>query len=89
MPAAGRCVALGQGAHKKPEFLAKNAFGQVPVLEDGETVVFSWIEWPSREARVAAWDRIMADDRMKHDPNDQTFDGKRMIYGGFEMVVTL
>jgi len=32
-------VALGQGAHKKPEFLAKNAFGQVPVLEDGGTIV--------------------------------------------------
>ncbi|GAA0861029.1 DUF1428 domain-containing protein [Sphingopyxis soli] len=55
--------------------------------QDGETVVFSWIEWPSREARVAAWDRIMADDRMKHDPNDQTFDGKRMIYGGFAPIV--
>lgn len=32
-------VALGQGAHKTPEFLAKNPFGQVPVLEDGEIVV--------------------------------------------------
>lgn len=32
-------VALGHGAHKKPEFLAKNAFGQVPVLEDGGTIV--------------------------------------------------
>ena len=52
----------------------------------GETVVFSWVEWPSKEARTTGWERIMADERMKHDPADQTFDGKRMIYGGFQMV---
>lgn len=33
-------VDLMQGAHKQPEFLAKNPFGQVPVLEDGPTVLF-------------------------------------------------
>lgn len=55
--------------------------------KDGETVVFSWIEWPSKEARVAAWEKVMADERMQHDPNDQTFDGKRMIYGGFAPIV--
>lgn len=55
--------------------------------QDGETVVYSWIEWPSKDARVAAWDKIMADERMKPDPNDQTFDGKRMIYGGFAPIV--
>ena len=55
--------------------------------KDSETVVFSWIEWPSKEARVAAWEKVMADERMQHDPNDQTFDGKRMIYGGFAPIV--
>lgn len=39
IPAEVIDVALGQGAHKQPEFLAKNAFGQVPVLEDGATIV--------------------------------------------------
>jgi glutathione S-transferase len=29
-------VELMQGAHKQPEFLAKNVFGQVPVIEDGD-----------------------------------------------------
>ena len=53
----------------------------------GETVVFSWVEWPSKEARTAGWEKVMADERMKHDPADQTFDGKRMIYGGFEPIV--
>lgn len=55
--------------------------------KDSETVVYSWIEWPSKEARVAAWEKVMADERMQHDPNDQTFDGKRMIYGGFAPIV--
>jgi len=32
-------VDLGSGAHKKPEFLKKNLFGQLPVLEDGDTVL--------------------------------------------------
>ena len=33
-------VDLKAGAHKKPEFLARNPFGQVPVIEDGDAVVF-------------------------------------------------
>src|SRR3546814_8457204 len=48
--------------------------------EPGETTVFSWVEWPSKAARVAGWEKIMADERMKNDPNNQPFDGKRMIY---------
>lgn len=52
-----------------------------------ETVIFSWIEWPDKAARVAAWEKIMTDERMQHDPADQTFDGKRIIYGGFVPIV--
>jgi len=47
----------------------------------GETVVFSWIEWPSREARDQGWKKAMDDPRMKD--LKMPFDGKRMIYGGF------
>lgn len=49
-----------------------------------EVVVFSWIEWPSRAVRDAAWARVMADPRMTDQP--MPFDGRRMIYGGFRMV---
>ncbi|HEX6999522.1 MAG TPA: DUF1428 domain-containing protein [Gammaproteobacteria bacterium] len=50
-----------------------------------ETVVFSWIEWPSKEVRDQAWQKAMSDPRMRdaHMP----FDGRRMIYGGFAPIV--
>ena len=47
----------------------------------GETVVFSWIEWPSKEVRDAANKKMMEDPGMKD--MDMPFDGKRMIFGGF------
>lgn len=51
-----------------------------------ENVVYSWIEWPSKEARVAGWAKAMTDERMKPDP-DPPFDGKRMFYGGFAPIL--
>ncbi|KNZ33752.1 MAG: RNA signal recognition particle 4.5S RNA [Methylibium sp. NZG] len=51
-----------------------------------ESVVFSWVTWPSREARDAGWEKLMADPRMHSGNNPMPFDGKRMIYGGFEML---
>ena len=53
--------------------------------EEGETIVFSWIEWPDRATRDAAWDAIMADDAMPQ--GDPPFDMKRMIFGGFDAIV--
>jgi uncharacterized protein YbaA (DUF1428 family) len=55
--------------------------------KDGETVVYSWVEWPSKDARTAGWEKMMADERMKPDPENNPFDGARMIYGGFEPIV--
>jgi len=54
--------------------------------EEGETVVFSWITWPSKEARDAGWEKVMADERLKQ-PDPMPFDGKRMFWGGFEPIV--
>jgi uncharacterized protein YbaA (DUF1428 family) len=53
--------------------------------EEGETVVFSWIQWPSKAARDSAWEKIMADPRMQN--TDMPFDGKRIIYGGFQIIM--
>ncbi|MBU2885491.1 DUF1428 domain-containing protein [Gilvimarinus agarilyticus] len=52
----------------------------------GETVVFSWIMWPSKEVRDAGWQSSMEDPRMHPDSNPMPFDGKRLIYGGFTLV---
>lgn len=52
-----------------------------------ETVIFSWLVWPSREVRNQAMPRLMEDPRLKPDVNPMPFDGKRLIYGGFEVVV--
>ena len=53
--------------------------------EPTETVVFSWITWPSRAARDAGWKVAMADPRMQPDA-PMPFDGRRMIFGGFEVI---
>ena len=55
--------------------------------EADETVVFSWIVWPSRAARDAGMKKVMADPRVQPDVNPMPFDGKRLIYGGFEIIV--
>ena len=51
--------------------------------KDGEALVFSWIEWPSKQSRDEGWNKVMADPRMNPGQHEMPFDGKRMIYGGF------
>jgi uncharacterized protein YbaA (DUF1428 family) len=51
-----------------------------------ETVVLSWIVWPSRDQRNDGMKKMMADPRMQPDVNPMPFDGKRLIYGGFEVI---
>jgi uncharacterized protein YbaA (DUF1428 family) len=55
--------------------------------KDDEAVVFSWILWPSRNVRDEGVKKVMADPRLQPDKNPMPFDGKRLIYGGFEMIV--
>lgn len=57
--------------------------------KDDETVVFSWVAWPSREVRDEAWKKVMADPRMSPENNPMPFDGKRLIYGGFQVLVNV
>lgn len=62
---------------------------------DDETVVFSWIEWPDKRTRDAAFAKMKewmehpekADPRMDPARNPMPFDGKRLIFGGFAPVV--
>lgn len=55
--------------------------------QENEVVVFSWIEYPSREVRDAANEKIMNDPRMKSMGDEMPFDGKRMIIGGFAVIL--
>lgn len=59
--------------------------------EAGEDVLFSWIEWPDKGTRDAAFAKMMdpqnPDPRMDPAKNPVPFDGKRMIFGGFTPVV--
>ena len=56
------------------------SFPMAVKLEPGETVVFAWIVWPDKATRDAAHARMQP-------PSPMPFDGKRLIYGGFQMVL--
>jgi uncharacterized protein YbaA (DUF1428 family) len=55
--------------------------------EADESVVFSWVTWPSKAVRDEGWKKMMEDPRMQPGANPMPFDGKRIIYGGFETVL--
>nr|WP_314630245.1 DUF1428 domain-containing protein [uncultured Janthinobacterium sp.] len=67
------------------------SFPQAVDLQDGEVVVFSWIVYASRAKRDEINDKVMKDPRLAEmmDPANLPFDGKRMIYGGYEMRIDL
>ena len=54
--------------------------------EDGEGVVFSFIEWPDKQTRDDAWQKIMSDESLKPE-GDMPFSGQRMFWGGFDKIV--
>ena len=62
-------------------------FRRAVQAKEDEVVVFSWIEYPSKEVRDAANKRIMTDPRMKAMGEAMPFDGKRMIFGGFAPIL--
>lgn len=67
------------------------SFPQAVDLQEDEVVMFSWIIHESRARRDEINDKVMKDPRLAPyiDPANMPFDGKRMIYGGFEMLVDL
>ncbi|HMA97687.1 MAG TPA: DUF1428 domain-containing protein [Polyangiaceae bacterium] len=65
------------------------SFPQSVLLEDDEVVVFSWIVYASRQQRDEINAKVMSDPRLDMDPQKLPFDGKRMFWGGFEMIVDL
>ena len=81
--ALGIVEALGDGlehGHTTDFFRAVQA-------QDNENVVFSFIIWPSKEVRDAAWEKLMADPEMQPGATPMPFDGKRMFWGGFRPIL--
>lgn len=60
-------------------------FKKAVKAEAAENVVFSWIIWPSRQARDEGNRKAMAD--LESTINEMPFDGKRMFWGGFEVLL--
>jgi uncharacterized protein YbaA (DUF1428 family) len=65
------------------------SFPQSVKLKAGETVVFSWILYKSRADRDRVNKKVMADPRLQMDTKAMPFDARRMIYGGFKVLVDL
>lgn len=64
----------------------QTSFPMAVQCKEDETVVFSWITWPSREVRDAGMKKAM-EEMHKGGVSDMPFDGKRMIFGGFTVIV--
>ena len=60
------------------------SFPRAVQAKEDEVVIFSWIVYPSKETRDAANKKIMEDARLKKMMENPPFDGKRMIFGGFQ-----
>ncbi|MGN6537831.1 MAG: DUF1428 domain-containing protein [Mesorhizobium sp.] len=89
-----REVWMSHGALAYAECLADDvpygeltSFPRAVQAKEDETVVFSWIVYRDRAHRDEVNSKVMNDPRMAGAMNDAPFDGKRMIFGGFEMVV--
>lgn len=63
------------------------SFPMAVKCQDTETVVFSWISWPSKKVRDEGMAQFMKDPICDQQKNPMPFDGKRLIYGGFETIV--
>src|SRR5215471_16540099 len=73
-----RCTSSSAGATMSPMAVKR---------KEDETVVFSWVTWPSRKLRDEGMKKVMSDPRLQPDRNPMPFDGKRLIYGGFEVLI--
>lgn len=62
-------------------------FRRAVAATNGEEIVYSWVEWPSRQVRDAGMQAAMEDPRMPADMENMPFDGKRLVFGGFEPVL--
>ncbi|MBR7619608.1 DUF1428 family protein [Phenylobacterium sp. 20VBR1] len=65
------------------------SFPRAVQATDDEVVIFSWIVYEDRAQRDAVSAKVMADPILKSEEAVELFDGKRMIYGGFQPFIEL
>lgn len=72
------------GAQAQLQAAALRDFPTAAAAQEGEIVVLSWTEWPSKSARDEGLPRVLADPRVQPQDNQEViFEGKRLIAGGF------
>ncbi|MGY4514955.1 DUF1428 domain-containing protein [Lysobacter sp. HA18] len=81
--AIGTVEAVGDGL----EHGHTTDFYRAVQAKDGENVLFSFVIWPDKATRDAAWEKIMSDPDMQPGPEPMPFDGKRMFWGGFKPII--
>lgn len=54
---------------------------------DDETIALGWVEWPSKDLADAAFGEMMSDPQFSTENMPMPFDGQRMIFGGFDMIL--
>ncbi len=64
-----------------------NSMRTAVLLKPDETVVFAWITWPDKATRDAGLQKVFNDPRSAEPRKNMPFDGARMIFGGFEVIV--
>ena len=65
------------------------SFPMAVKARDDEAIVFSWVSWPDKATRDAGMEKVFADPRMQPDVNPMPLDGRRLIHGGFEVLLEL
>ena len=65
----------------------QTSFPRAVQATDDEVVIFSWVTYKDRASRDAVMAKVMADERLKADMAAMPFDGKRMIFGGFQAFI--
>jgi uncharacterized protein YbaA (DUF1428 family) len=65
------------------------SFPRAVQATDDEIVVFSWVTYKDKASRDEIMAKVMADERLKGSMTNMPFDGKRMIFGGFEAFLEL
>lgn len=90
----GAAVLLGLGVQQQVEAWENDVpegkvtdFRKAVDAKPDEKIVFAWFEYPDRQARDSTNAKMMSDPTIKEQFSEMPFDGKRMIFGGFEAIV--